>query len=216
MAGLSLVNPQGFDPERARWMAPGAHDIVNQAAICATVAEAVSDVSLVVGTTGRRRRWSWPVWGPDELALQAASAPSIALVFGPEDTGLSNADMAPCHALLCLPTASHASLNLGQAVTVCCALLLGVQERAGRTLEHAARSRQVEHDDEPVANAAALLGTAEAGLGLLERTSYLAGRSREQVQGTLYRLLGRAAPAEREVHVLRGMIKALDHALKDR
>lgn len=217
LGGLVLVDPRGYDPERARWMAPGAGDVVDRARIVARVAEAVAGAQHVVGTTGRRRRWDWPVWGPSALHEAAASGEPMALLFGPEDAGLSNEDMALCTAALTLPTASHASLNLGQAVTVIAAgLLQSAVERdasaaPGRVQasRRGARLPEGEPADEPLADAVARQAAVEAALAALDGSSWLEGRSREQVQGTLYRLLSRAAPTARELGALRGMIKAV-------
>lgn len=205
---LVLVDPRGYDPERARWMAPGASGVVDSARITATVAEAVAGAQIVVGTTGRRRRWEWPVWGPAELNQAAADGAPIAVLFGPEDTGLSNPDLNLCTAVLTLPTASHASLNLGQAVTVVAAGLL--QGRVARDADHSARPAT-----EPLADVALRHATVEAALATLARSTWLESRSREQIQGTLVRLLGRAAPTERELGALRGMIKAVSRKLLD-
>ena len=222
---LVLVAPQGYDPERARWMAPGATAIVDGARFSATVAEAVADAALVVGTTGRVRRWRWPVLDPSALAsaVLEASGP-VAILYGQEDKGLSNEDLELCHALLALPTATHASLNLGQAVTVTCAGLLQAAVSAGATLPATARRRLSASEVQvplpaarpgaaPAARQAELAGLA---VELLRQTSYLAGRPEEQVRGSLYRLLARAGPDDDELGFLTGMLKALDWQLRRR
>lgn len=222
---LVLVCPQGFDPERARWMAPGATEIVDKARISASVQEAVGDAALIVGTTGRVRRWRWPVLDPPALAgaVLDASGP-VAILYGQEDKGLANEDLELCHALLALPTATHASLNLGQAVTVTAAGLLQAAVAAGATLPDAGRrrpsapSRRVplpatDPGAAPVARQAAVVGLA---LDLLRQTSYLAGRSEEQVRGSLYRLLARAGPDDEELGILTGMLKSLDWRIRTR
>ncbi len=226
LGGLTLVDPQGFDPERARWMAPGAGDVIDNARFVATVREAVDDVALVVGTTGRARRWRWPVMDPPALAAAVGErATPVAILFGPEDKGLSNDDLGPCNAILSLPTATHASLNLGQAVTVTCAGLLqsavdgGVAStaqrrqparRAADELAERAPSRE-----EP-ASVGRQLELAELAVSVLHQAEYMAGRSEEQIRGSLYRMLGRAGPSAEEVNFLTGMVKSLRHALKAR
>ena len=230
LGGLVLVDPPAFDPDRARWMAPGAHDVVNAARIVGSVEEAVAPARLVIGTTARRRRWDWPVWGPDEVAAEVFGDPApTAILFGPEDAGLSNEDLSLCHAALSLPTAEHASLNLAQAVTVTCAGLLA--HARGRGAAPDVPTRQIPRrgedgraawpsaepglraDAAPVAQQAAAVAEAVA---LLEEVGYLDSRAPEQVQGTLHRLLGRANPTPREVNVLRGMAAALRYALTAR
>ena len=123
-----------------------------------------------------------------------------ALLFGPEDMGLSNDDLGLCHSILTLPTAEHASLNLAQAVTVTCSHLLQA-ELTGHPAESALPS-------EP---APAWLQDAvvNEGVEILTAAGYLRGRSAVQIHGTLYRLFGRARPSKDEAEILRGMAKQL-------
>lgn len=224
--GLTLVAPRGYDPERARWMAPGATAIVDEARIVEQVSEAVAEARLVVGTTGRGRRWSWPVLDPLALAEAVLGAPGeVAILFGPEDKGLSNEDLALCHAILSLPTASHASLNLAQAVTVTCAGLFQEALLAGAEAPTAERQRPrrgasarwagppPDPTSAPVGQQAALVDLATSVLAEIE---YLDGRSEEQVRGSLFRLLGRAGPTSDELHFLLGMLKSVRHQLRAR
>ncbi len=102
--------------------APNATDILTGAHLVATLAEAVADCNLVVGTGDRTRanKERQPCT-PAELsrALQQ-SGYRLALVFGPEKHGLTNEDLARCHQLLAIPTQPDCpSMNLGQAVAVC-------------------------------------------------------------------------------------------------
>lgn len=203
LEGLTLVDPPAFDPEEARWHGPGAHEVVDRALVVGSVAEAVADATLVVATTARRRRFAWPVWGPRDLAHALAAEPGpTRLLFGPEDSGLSNVDLEPCHALLTLPTAGVASLNLAQAVTLCCGLL--------RVELSEAPSPPAPADLAPAGRVLALTSAAEA---LLDRAGYLRGRSPEQVRGTLFRLLSRARPSPAELAMLTGMAEHLRGAL---
>jgi TrmH family RNA methyltransferase len=200
---LRLVDPQGFDPEVARWLAPGVGHIIDQALICVDVEEAVADCRRVVGTTSRPRRWDWPCWGPAELIAQERRLPTdTALLFGPEDAGLSNADLLRCDAMLTLPTAAHASLNLGQAVTVVGALL---------------RDAALEQPAAPLRREAAPLRLrtelVELCLGALDQIGYTRSRSADQLRSTLQRLLGRAEADEREVSALMGMVRQLRRQL---
>ncbi len=204
LGGLTLVAPAAFDPDEARWKAPGARDVVDDARIVATVADAVADARLVVGTTARRRRWDWPIWSPAQLAddVLARQGPA-AILFGPEDAGLSNDDLATCHALLTLPTGDTSSLNLAQAITV---------------TAHALRARLAEVEADPpqpaaMATVGHLARVGDDALSLLRDSGYLAGRSEEQVQGTLFRLLGRIDPTQAEAAMLSGMLAQLRWAL---
>ena len=122
---LRLVNV--YDPGfREAKSAVGASDLLASAEECKTVAEAVADCNLVVGTTAVRKRvLSQPVHRLDESAARIAirqqlQAGRVALLFGSEKTGLSGKDFSHCHWLLNIPTReTNFSMNLGQAVAVC-------------------------------------------------------------------------------------------------
>lgn len=122
-ARLRLVNP--YDPAfREARSAVGASKILADAEIFATVAEAVRDCTLVVGTTAVRSRDLQHSLrrlepGARSIRKRLASSP-VALLFGSEKTGLSNEDLSHCHWLVNIPTGTeNISLNLGQAVAVC-------------------------------------------------------------------------------------------------
>ena len=121
---LRLVNPYRLAFREAR-SAVGASDILESAEECNSVAEAVADCSLVVGTTAVRDR---DLQNPlHRLGEESAGSirkhlqtDRVALLFGSEKFGLSNQDFTYCHWLLTIPTsAGNISMNLGQAVAVC-------------------------------------------------------------------------------------------------
>ncbi len=121
---LSMVCPVGFDPERARWMAPKSHNVINNARYCSTISEAVSGATQIIATTARPRSQSLPVHTPEDLGLSIAKDPvPTAILFGPEDSGLSNDDLFLAESLLHFPTTEVSSINLGQAVTATAAAL---------------------------------------------------------------------------------------------
>jgi len=121
---LRLVNPyaDGFREARS---AVGASDLLERAEEFKTLAEAVADCALVVGTTAVRHRvLSQPVRQLDEPAgsaiRQQLQTQRVALLFGSEKIGLTNKDFSHCHWLLNIPTKEkNISMNLGQAVAVC-------------------------------------------------------------------------------------------------
>jgi tRNA/rRNA methyltransferase len=120
---LRLVNPYEVAFREAR-SAVKAHKVLEKAQEYTTLAEAVADCALVVGTTSiGHRSLEHPIRrleaGGRIVARKLASAP-VALLFGSEKFGLSNDDMSHCHWLMRIPTRDeHASMNLGQAVAVC-------------------------------------------------------------------------------------------------
>jgi TrmH family RNA methyltransferase len=120
---LRLVNPYSVAFREAR-SAVGAAEILKHAEEYKTLAEAVADCALVVGTTaGRNRTLQHPLRRLDEVATelrQQLKAARVALLFGSEKTGLTNDDFSHCNWLLTIPTEeSHVSMNLGQAVALC-------------------------------------------------------------------------------------------------
>jgi TrmH family RNA methyltransferase len=120
---LRVVNPYQLAFREAR-SAVGASEVLRNAREFSSVAEAVADCQLVVGTTAARdRHLRQPLRAlPDagRIIRSRLGSSRIALLFGPEKRGLSNEDLSHCHWLLRIPTsAAHGSMNLGQAVAVC-------------------------------------------------------------------------------------------------
>ena len=121
---LRLVNPfaEGFREARS---AVGASDLLESAEEYKTVAEAVADCVLVVGTTAvRNRALQHTVRRLDEPAgavvRQQLQTGRVAVLFGSEKIGLTNKDFSHCHWLLNIPTHErNISMNLGQSVAVC-------------------------------------------------------------------------------------------------
>ena len=127
---LRLVNPYKVAFREAR-SAVGASAVLKNASEFESVAEAIADCSLVVGTTAVRnrvlqnplRRLNDETAGTIRKALQSSR---VALLFGSEKIGLTNEDFTHCHWLLNIPThEQHISMNLGQAVAVCLYGLIG-------------------------------------------------------------------------------------------
>jgi TrmH family RNA methyltransferase len=120
---MRLVNPYEVAFREARSAVKSLH-VLKAAREFGTVAEAVADCALVVGTTSRGpRTLEHPLrrleLGGRLIAKKLASAP-VALLFGSEKFGLSNDDLSHCHWLIRIPTREeHGSMNLGQAVAVC-------------------------------------------------------------------------------------------------
>ncbi|MEO6725722.1 MAG: RNA methyltransferase [Blastocatellia bacterium] len=103
--------------------APNATDLLANARVVSTFEEAVADCNLVVGTTDYRRvEDKQTVYTPFDLSRDLAEADyKLALVFGSEKHGLTNEDLSHCHRVMSIPTLPGCpSMNLGQAVAVCC------------------------------------------------------------------------------------------------
>ncbi len=121
---LRLVNPYTVAFREAR-SAVGASELLRKAEELKTIALAVADCALVVGTTAVRNRvLHHPLHRLDQTSAQTIHAQlqsrRVALLFGSEKIGLTNEDFSHCHWLLNVPTSEdHISMNLGQAVAVC-------------------------------------------------------------------------------------------------
>src|SRR5262245_32616130 len=103
--------------------AVNAEEVLNNARIVQSLAEAIADCNLVVGTTDRTRvEEKRTVYTPFDLSRELAAADyDLALVFGSEKHGLTNEDLSRCHRVMSVPTQPNCpSMNLGQAVAVCC------------------------------------------------------------------------------------------------
>lgn len=120
---LVLVAPQDFPSAEAVARAAGAVDILDGARIVSTLEEALEGCSLVLGTSARDRHIPWPLLDPRECATacmeQLEQACEVALVFGREDSGLSNDELQRCHFHVHIPSdPEFSSLNLATAVQV--------------------------------------------------------------------------------------------------
>jgi len=147
-ADLRLVNPYGVAFREAR-SAVGAAALLSEAPEYPSVAEAVANCSLVVGTTAGRNRQIDHVMHslPDGAPLidKALRSGRVALLFGSEKRGLSNHDLSYCHWLIRIPTiASNPSMNLGQAVSLCLYELAKVVKAGKSKPEANADSSEVE------------------------------------------------------------------------
>ena len=203
---LAMVCPNGFDPERARWMAPKAHHIINEAHYCTSLSEAVADSAQVIATTARPRTQEWIVRSPDEAAEFVAEDPiPTAILFGPEDNGLSNEDLDLAESIMTFPTTHISSLNLGQAVTATCAALRMAHTDADTVHELRTNTVSVEKREALV----------QRTLLALESSGYLDGRSRRIVTNTLVRLAARAEMSDEEANNLMGMIKQVNWWFKE-
>jgi TrmH family RNA methyltransferase len=194
---LTLVSPAGFDPERARWMAPKSHHVINNARLCATVSEAVADAARVVATTARSRSRDWPIQTPEEFGPSVAEKRlPTAILFGPEDSGLSNDDLRFVESLLHFPTTDVRSLNLGQAVTATAA-----------ALSMGTRTAEPEPTIPTVASAGRREDLVQRTMSVLKTAGYMDGRSVFFVFNILARIAGRADLSDEEVNNLLGMVK---------
>jgi tRNA/rRNA methyltransferase len=119
---LIVVAPENYDIERIRTLATHtAGDVVDNIVLENDLKAALKHFNWVVGTTARRGGERQTVISPSHMAEQIVAISQnnqVGLLFGPEDRGLTNAELRLCHQLVTIPTADFSSLNLAQAVMV--------------------------------------------------------------------------------------------------
>ncbi|MDD5521284.1 MAG: RNA methyltransferase [Kiritimatiellae bacterium] len=124
LSDLALVAPMSINMDEARKMACHATHILESKTEFSSLAEAVTDCGAVMGTTARNGLYRQHAKTPREWASKAvevAKTGKVALVFGREDNGLSNEELAICTQIIQIPTSDEfKSLNVAQAVLVCC------------------------------------------------------------------------------------------------
>jgi len=199
---LWLVGPgAGLDDPEARSLAYGAWDVLDGARRASSLIEAVSGSVAVVGTTGRDVPGARTARRLAAEARELARGGALSLVFGPEASGLTGAEMDLCHSLVHVPTdPGHPSLNLAQAV-----LLLAYELRLAALEEGGAPAGGGE--GEPRAPAGDLEQAVRELREALLDIGYLDPASPDRVLTELRRLIARGGPTPREVVLLRGLAR---------
>jgi tRNA/rRNA methyltransferase len=203
IADLRLVAPLRFPAPEAEWMASNATDVLQNARVHATLADAIGDCVGAYALSARPREWSLEVKPVREAALDAigrASAGPVALVFGSEKAGLSNEEMLACQMLVHIPVdPGYTSLNLAQAVQV-----------AAYELRIASGADSV---PPPRAEALATLADVEALYAHLEKVAVESGffdpAEPKRLRERFRRLFSRVVLEREEVNILRGLLKSL-------
>ena len=200
LADLVLVSPHPPVWEEARRAAPGAGRVLQAARVVGSLSEAVADCTLVVGTTsGARRKLDRELIPPAALRPRGRTA----LVFGPEKTGLSNEELSYCHQLVRIPTtAATPSMNVAQAVAVCCYELR-------RRARHAVPLQGVRNR----APAGELLRLLELATPLLEAAGFLDARTRAARLRKLRRILLDANLSKQDVALLTSAARQLAYKM---
>lgn len=204
---LYLVRPKFFPHEEASARAAGADALLEGAVLCDTLAQAVADCTLVIGASVRERSIELPPLDPPacaEAALAQAAHGEVALVFGPEHSGLSNQDLDLCQRRVVIPSnPEFPSLNLAAAVQV----LTYELYRRSATAPPAATPIS------PPATHAELERLFEHLERVLERVRFLRPSNPQRGMRRLRALVNRATPDQNEVQILRGILSAIEHAL---
>ena len=204
-ADLMLVQPRFADvlsQDETVAMASGATDILARARIVDDLALALDGITYACATAMTPRDFGPPTFAPrDHLPALAGEAHQVAFVFGGERFGLSNDDVYRCHACLSIPTdPAYGSLNLAQAVQLVaydwrCALGgFGVQ----------ARTKAVARASLPE-----VMGALDHWQDVLTQIEFLDPEAPKRLLPRLQQLLNRAQLTTEEVHILRGIARAV-------
>ncbi len=235
LSSLILVAPEE-DPRslEARMMATSAKDVLEKARICETLYEALLGFRWIAATSARRGRNRGPFISSREISpeiIAHASSIPVAILFGPEDHGLTNEELAPCQALISVPTHRRlSSLNLAQAV-----MLVGYELYLASLSE--IRSAEFGMRNEPPESGKAARGRKRAGRSevdlspvmpappaefqkvenmyaqmeeFLLRIGFLDAKNPRRIMHTLRRIFGRAKLSDRDVAIVRGVFRQLE------
>jgi tRNA/rRNA methyltransferase len=204
---LVLVAPVA-DPtsEEARRLSTHGEGILDTCRIVADLGEAVADCVFVAATSAktgglyRNDALDTPEQVMPRLVANQKSGP-VALIFGPEPSGLTNEEISRCHALIRLPAdAEFPVLNLAQSVVIClyelrrnCMSALGVQEPGESPASYAEQEQMFEH----------------LRLGL-ERIHFIYGEKADSLMHAVRRLVGKAQPTAMELKLLHGLARQME------
>lgn len=208
LSELCLVEPLMFPHDKAREMASSADDVLENAVVVKTLDDALRGCGLVVGTSTRSRTIPWPMLSPREFAEKArAEAPQhkIAVVFGREQTGLTNEELHKCHFHIQIPSnPEYSSLNVAAAVQV-----IAYELRVASL----AAIENIEKWDYPYATPEAMELFYEHLERVLLGIKFLNPRAPKQLMPRMRRLFNRARVDELEINMLRGILGMIEKKL---
>ncbi|MFM8441708.1 MAG: RNA methyltransferase [Methylococcus sp.] len=204
LSDLALVDPLVFPSGEAVARASGADDLLKGARVCASLEEAIADCTLVIGASARLRSIPWPQLDPRECAAKVVgSAAKAAILFGREHSGLTNEELERCHYLLHIPcNPEFSSLNVAAALQVVAYELFYAATadsitKAPTVMEPLATGEQME----------SFFGHLEDALRdirFLHPTKH-----ESSILRRLRRIFQRAQLEEKEIHLLRGILTAV-------
>ena len=206
LSDLALVRPKHFPSDEATARAAGADDVLARAKVHDELRSAIADCGWVVGASARLRTIAMPIVDPREAAAaiwERLPANRVAVLLGPEQSGLTNDDLARCQQLVHIPAnPEFSSLNLAMAVQVLCyELRMAAPNRA---------PAEGPVSDNRVATAAELEGLHEHLERLLTESEFLHPAHQKQVKLKLRRIFHKATLEENELNILRGALTSLD------
>ena len=202
---LVLVQPRFADVlgrDEALAMASGATDVLAGARVVDTLAQALDGITWACATAMTPRDFGPATFAPREHFAALVREPQrVAFVFGPERTGMSNEDVYRCHACLSIPApAEYGSLNLAQAVQL---IAYDWRQALGG---YAVQPRTA---DPKLADGVAIEGLLKHWQQTLQDIGFLDPAAPKKLMPRLHQLLNRAQLTQDEVHILRGIARAV-------
>ena len=207
---LYLVDPVNPVDSHASALAAGATDVLGNAVVVDTLQEAIADCNTVIGTSARSRTLSWPMVNPvecgEKLLAGTEQEGDVALVFGRENSGLTNEELQLCNFHVCIAAnPEYSSLNLAMAVQTLC------YETRMRYL--AKGEQQIEQDDAVYPSSEQMELFYQHLEKTLSDTGFIIKQHPGQVMTKLRRLFNRARPEEQELNILRGILTSIDKSV---
>ena len=216
LESLYLVRPKKFPDSHAMARSSGAIDVLNNAVVCDSLAEAVSDCRLIIAASARSRSIPWPTTTAPEAAqklIDASQQGPVALVFGREDRGLNNEELDHCHFMVQLPAnPDFSSLNIAAAVQVFSyeirkTFLAGFSHHLKPSSADPARSSELD-DDKPASslNIKRLFNHLES---TLVQVNFMPAHRTRTLMRKLMRFFYKSQITEEEVRIFRGILTEL-------
>lgn len=212
LSDLVLVDPVETPQSHASALAAGATDILANARTVSHLQDAISDCQLVLATSARSRTLDWPMLNPREAGARAVAEGAqgrVALVFGRENSGLTNDELQLSQFHVHIPAnPEYSSLNLAMAV---------------QTLSYEVRmawlAQEADAPDERAPSPYPLGEDLERFYSHLEssltRAGFIVRQHPGLVMNKLRRLFNRARPESNELNILRGMLSTYDKRMRD-
>jgi TrmH family RNA methyltransferase len=203
LSRLYLINPSKYPSAAATASASGADDVLSNAVVCNSLSEALEGTHLVIGASARQRNIKWRQMDVIETCREiqktiASLDQEVAVIFGTENSGLTNEELDLCHILMTIPgTQDYFSLNVAAAIQVF-------------AYQNLVSNLQVDFDNETskLASFEELDGFYKHLEQALEHLEYFEEkRPKELLMRRLRRLFGRSYPEQEEVAILRGILR---------
>ena len=213
---LVLVAPKTYPHPDIDALAAGATDLIDQIQIVPTLEDAIKDCHLVFGTSARSRTIPWPLLDARPAAQKSMQAvmqnqQEIAVVFGREDRGLTNEELALANYHVTIPVnTDYGVLNVAQAIQVICyEMRVATLELIEKTTDTAAvmpvTDSEDMHWDEPLVTHEQMEQFYPHFEKMLAEIEFLDPKNPRLLPLRLRRLFGRIQLDKMEYHLLRGI-----------